>query len=89
VDLISWHNLAKLGFTSLLQGPDATAIRLMLYGELMSAAGFQHDHIYLEYVITYDPAIWSLEDLGGDPPDKPGVIKASSTCLKATRSVQV
>ena len=49
----------------------------MLYGELMSAAGFHRDHLYLEYVITYDPQIWSLEEVGGEPPDKPGVIKVS------------
>lgn len=56
-------------------GPDGNAVRLVVYGELLSAAGYMRDRLYLEYAITWDPEVWALQHAGGPQPVEPGVIK--------------
>jgi hypothetical protein len=37
------------------------ALRLLLFGELVSGAGFDRDRLYVEWRVTFDPAIWQLQ----------------------------
>jgi hypothetical protein len=42
-------------------GPDASALRVLLLAELVSAAGFERDRLYLEWQLHYDPQLWVLQ----------------------------
>jgi hypothetical protein len=42
-------------------GPDAKALRLLLLAELVSAAGFERDRLYIEWQLHYDPEQWILQ----------------------------
>lgn len=41
-------------------GPEGT-LRLVLLGEIMAAADFEEDNLYIEYLIQYDPELWDLQ----------------------------
>lgn len=41
-------------------GPEGT-LRLVLLGEIMAAADFEEDNLYIEYLIQYDPELWELQ----------------------------
>lgn len=43
-----------------LAGPDAHALRLLLLAELVSAAGFERDRLYVEWQLHFDPEQWVL-----------------------------
>jgi hypothetical protein len=45
----------------LLPGPDGAALRLVLLAELVSAAGFQRDRLYVEWQLHFDPELWVLQ----------------------------
>jgi hypothetical protein len=45
----------------LLAGPDGAALRLVLLAELVSAAGFQRDRLYVEWQLHFDPELWVLQ----------------------------
>eukprot|EP00879_Flechtneria_rotunda_P033491 GHRR01037099.1.p1 GENE.GHRR01037099.1~~GHRR01037099.1.p1 ORF type:complete len:188 (+),score=43.64 GHRR01037099.1:416-979(+) len=47
--------------STLCSGPEGGTLRLMLLGELMSAAGFQRDRLYIEWQLRYDPGLWILQ----------------------------
>uniref|UniRef100_A0A383VLW8 Ig-like domain-containing protein n=1 Tax=Tetradesmus obliquus TaxID=3088 RepID=A0A383VLW8_TETOB len=42
-------------------GPDGAALRLLLLAELVSAAGFQRDRLYVEWQLHFDPELWVLQ----------------------------
>jgi hypothetical protein len=42
-------------------GPDGAALRLVLLAELVSAAGFQRDRLYVEWQLHFDPELWVLQ----------------------------
>ncbi|WIA30296.1 hypothetical protein OEZ86_000384 [Tetradesmus obliquus] len=42
-------------------GPDGAALRLLLLAELVSAAGFQRDRLYVEWQLRFDPELWVLQ----------------------------
>eukprot|EP00878_Enallax_costatus_P019540 GHUV01020615.1.p1 GENE.GHUV01020615.1~~GHUV01020615.1.p1 ORF type:complete len:419 (+),score=117.15 GHUV01020615.1:376-1632(+) len=42
-------------------GPDASAVRLVLMAELVAAAGFQRDRLYIEWQLHFDPELWILQ----------------------------
>jgi len=42
-------------------GPDANALRLLLLAELVSAAGFERDRLYVEWQLRFDPELWILQ----------------------------
>jgi hypothetical protein len=44
-----------------LAGPDANALRLLLLAELVSAAGFERDRLYVEWQLHFDPEQWVLQ----------------------------
>lgn len=46
---------------ALLPGPDGAALRLLLLAELVSAAGFQRDRLYVEWQLHFDPELWVLQ----------------------------
>lgn len=45
----------------------------MVLGEIVSAAGFSRDHLYLEYQMSYDPDLWILQTPQSQ--DEPGTLK--------------
>jgi hypothetical protein len=42
-------------------GPDRNALRLLLLAELVSAAGFERDRLYIEWQLHFDPEQWVLQ----------------------------
>lgn len=42
-------------------GPDANALRLLLLAELVSAAGYERDRLYVEWQLHFDPEQWILQ----------------------------
>ncbi|KAF8069461.1 MKS1 [Scenedesmus sp. PABB004] len=42
-------------------GPDGSAVRLVLMAELVAAAGFTRDRLFLEWQLHYDPDAWALQ----------------------------
>jgi hypothetical protein len=51
-----WH-----GVLAAVPGPGAKATRLLLLAELVSAAGFERDRLYIEWQLHYDPEQWILQ----------------------------
>ena len=39
-------------------GPGNDATRLVVLGEFVAGRGFEHNHLYLEYVVDADPEVW-------------------------------
>lgn len=72
-----FHLPASSSFLPSTAGPSPTALRLMLFGELVSGAGFQQDRLYIEWRLLFDPELWLLQSPGMSPEDQPGVIKVS------------
>lgn len=67
-------------------GPDASALRLVLLGELVSAAGFTRDRLYLEWQLVFDPEVWLLQH-SEQAVVQPGLIQVSdSTGATGTRA---
>lgn len=57
-------------------GPDANALRLLLLAELVSAAGFERDRLYVEWQLRFDPELWILQHSEQEVV-QPGVIQVS------------
>eukprot|EP00775_Hariotina_reticulata_P010980 gene10980-11135_t len=55
-------------------GPDANAVRLVLLAELVSAAGFTRDRLYIEWQLHFNPDLWVLQYSEQDVP-QPGLIQ--------------
>ena len=47
-----------------------------MLGELVAGRGFEHDNLYCEWTLDYDPAVWSVE---GDDAATSGVTQVSKT----------
>jgi len=61
------------------------ALRLLLFGELVSGVGFERDRLYVEWRISFDPEVWQLQGQGeGRDADssEPGLIKGVSHVSK-------
>lgn len=63
-------------------GPDGSAMRLVLMAELVAAAGFQHDRLYIEWQLHFDPELWILQHSEQEVV-LPGVIQVGSSTLQA------
>eukprot|EP00798_Chlamydomonas_sp_ICE-L_P014455 gene14455-20467_t len=55
---------------------DENSFRMHLFGEIVAVADFQHDHLYIEFVVCFDPALWELQSDWMQP--EPGICKAGS-----------
>jgi len=55
-------------------GPDANAVRLVLLAELVSAAGFTRDRLYIEWQLHFNPDLWVLQHSEQEVP-QPGMIQ--------------
>ncbi|MEW5298780.1 MAG: hypothetical protein WDW36_001863 [Sanguina aurantia] len=62
---------------------DPDAIRLTLLAEIVSAADFDCDHLYVEYVVRFDPRLWQLETAWPQP--EPGVLQGVTHISAVTR----
>lgn len=74
------HHVYATSATCLLlltTGPDANALRLLLLAELVSAAGFERDRLYMEWQLHFDPEQWILQHSEQEVV-QPGLIQASS-----------
>lgn len=60
-------------------GPDAKAMRLLLLAELVSAAGFERDRLYIEWQLHYDPEQWILQHSEQEVV-QPGLIQVGVLC---------
>ena len=56
--------------------PGPSAARVVVLGELVAGRGFEHDNLYCEWTLDYDPAVWSVE---GDDAATSGVTQVSKT----------
>ncbi|GBF94402.1 hypothetical protein Rsub_07216 [Raphidocelis subcapitata] len=56
-----------LGGLSGAAGPPQGGLRLALCGEIVSGAGFDRDRLYVEWRLTFDPAVWTLAAPAGQP----------------------
>lgn len=70
-------SLKNLFRNSLPSAADPDAIRLTLLAEIVSAADFDCDHLYIEYVVRFDPLLWQLETAW--PQAEPGILQVWST----------
>jgi hypothetical protein len=60
-----------------------------LFGELVAGAGFEVDRLYVEWRVTYDPAIWLLQGpTEACDADRPGVLQVSPVA-KQCRTFEV
>lgn len=48
-------------------------MRLALFGEIMAAADFDHDQLYIEYVVRFEQEVWDLQSAW--PQSEPGMLK--------------
>ena len=55
-------------------GPSAA--RVVVLGEIVAGRGFEHDNLYCEWTLDYDPAVWSVE---GSDVATSGVTQVSKT----------
>lgn len=63
-------------------GPDGSAMRLVLMAELVAAVGFQHDRLYIEWQLHFDPELWILQHSEQEVVQQ-GVIQVGSCRLQA------
>jgi hypothetical protein len=42
-----------------------TALRLVVLAEIMAASGFLRDNLYVDFAVSYNPALWSLQSAEG------------------------
>ena len=56
--------------------PGPSAARVVVLGELVAGRGFEHDNLYCEWTLDYDPAVWSVE---GDDAATSGLTQVSKT----------
>lgn len=56
-------------------GPGPQALRLHVFAEIMAAAGFSRDQLYVEYMVAYDPQVWALQSPAGAAAEEPGLVK--------------
>ena len=57
-------------------GPGPGALRLVVLGEIVAGRGFEHDHLYCEWVLDVDPLVWKLT---GESAAAAGVTQISRT----------
>jgi hypothetical protein len=56
-------------------GPGPEALRLHVNAEIMAAAGFTRDRLYIEYAVAFDPELWALHSPAGAALEEPGLFK--------------
>jgi hypothetical protein len=56
-------------------GPGPEALRLHVHAEIMAAAGFTRDRLYVEYSVAFDPGLWALQGPAGAALEEPGLLK--------------
>jgi hypothetical protein len=56
--------------------------RLVFLGEIVSGRGFEHDNLYCEWALEFDPEVWKLEyDAKDGKPATAGVTQISKTTV--------
>lgn len=51
-------------------------VRLLLLGDILAAADFPRDRLYVEYAVRWDPEAWDL--VTAWPQQEPGIVQVSS-----------
>jgi hypothetical protein len=77
--LCSWLRVA---------GPDSNALRLLLLAELVSAAGFERDRLYIEWQLHFDPEQWILQHSEQEVV-QPGLIQVGLCMIRVLVTVQL
>ena len=49
------------GLKSFDPAPPNGATRLLILGEILAAADYESDNLYVEFAMRYDPSHWSLD----------------------------
>jgi hypothetical protein len=75
-------NCAGMPDASASAGPDGNALRLLLLAELVSAAGFERDRLYIEWQLHFDPEQWILQHSEQEVV-QPGLIQVRLQCNHA------
>ncbi|EFJ41998.1 hypothetical protein VOLCADRAFT_119536 [Volvox carteri f. nagariensis] len=64
--------------------PAADCTRLLLLGEIQSAADFPMDRLYIEYVVRWDPDVWELTTTSNCQQTQPGIIQGVTHISRVT-----
>lgn len=64
-------------------GPSANAIRVIIMAEIVAAANFERDRLYVEWQLQYPEQLWRLQSPDPGDHDGPGLLKVrdDSHCL--------
>ncbi|GIL65137.1 hypothetical protein Vafri_18949, partial [Volvox africanus] len=66
--------------------PAGECTRLLLFGEILSAADFLRNHLYIEYVVRWDPDVWNLTTPANrqQPQSQPGIAQGVTHISRVT-----